>query len=122
MQIPEKRRNYNKRPDENPQESQTLFPQAKAMNLDKDNSEGFKPNVENTVNECNVEIETEKNGFREGEWEWSDESHVDYILPRHFIAFDFGFTFQIADFAEFCETSSSAVKDVGGAGFWEEDD
>ena len=95
VDVPEERRHGNERADQNPQEGKTLGPEGKVVDTDEDDGEGFKPEIEEGVDQGDVEIQKENDGFCKAEGKRANKRHLDDFFTSHAFGFELRLAFQI---------------------------
>ncbi len=73
-------------------EGETFGAEGEVVGGDENDGEGFEPEVEEAVDECQIEVQQETDGFRKGQGEGTDEDHHSDFLPGH----AFGFNLRLA--------------------------
>jgi len=82
-------------------EGGTLETEREAIDFDKDDWEGFEPDVQKTVDEGNVKVEQEHHGFLEVEGDRANKNHHDDILSGHGLSHQFRLTDQVLVSSQF---------------------
>ena len=72
VKIPEERGNRDDGADENTHERDALHAETEVVYTHENDGKGLEPDVEETVDESDVEIEEENHGFGEIEGKWPD--------------------------------------------------
>ena len=83
VKIPEERRNRDNGADENTDERDALHAETEIVDTHEDDGKGLEPDVEETVNKSDVEIEEEDHGFCEIERKRSDQCYHCNLLGCH---------------------------------------
>lgn len=92
------------------------------INLAEDDGEGLEPEVEQTVDEGDVEVEGKADRFLEGEGEGPDEDHKEDFLRGHAFGFELWLAFDVSVAGSLADVDSSPIDYVAGAGLWKEED
>ena len=108
--------------EEDADEGEAFFAEVEFVDSFEDEREGLEPDVEETVDESDVEVEEEDDGFAEVERDGADECDEHDVFACHFLGDEFGLAGQGLDSGEFAEATGASVENVGGAGFGEEED
>lgn len=119
MRPVEKRRHNDERANEDSQERKPLCPETEAVNLHEDDGERLEPDVQQSVDQCNVHIQEKHNGFAETQRERADEHHLDDLPAAHVLRFDLRLAFEVGISAGMAHADGASIEDIGRAGLWE---
>jgi len=87
------------------------------VDVDEDDGERLEPDVQQTVDEGDVEVEQEGNRFCETDGERFDESHLDDLAACHAFSIDLGLALKVEIAREFAIPGSPSIEDVAGTRF-----
>ena len=110
--VVEKGYQDNKGTDEDAEEGEAFETLREVVDLAKDDGEGLEPKVEQTVGEGDVEIESEANGFLQGEGEGPDEDHEENLLRGHAFGFELWLALDVDVAGNLADVDSATVDDV----------
>ena len=108
--------------EEDAEEGETLGAEGEAVDVDENDGEGLKPEVEEAVDEGEVGVEEKADGFGEGEGEGADEDHQRYLLPGHAFSFELGLAFDPRVVGQFPDPHRAAIEDIAAAGLGQEEE
>lgn len=87
VDVPEKRTHGQKGAYEDAEEGEALLLEGELVDTDEDDGEGFEPEVEERVDEGDVEVQEETDGFGEAKGKGADEGHFDDFVSGHAFGF-----------------------------------
>lgn len=102
---------------EDPRKRRAFETQAQVVDLREDDGETLEPDVQQSVYQCDVQVEEEHHGLREGQRERADQDHGRNFAACHVLAFEFRLAHQLVVAREFAQAARAAVQDVGGRSF-----
>ena len=98
--------------EEDAEEGEAFETLGEMVDLAEDDGERFEPEVEQAVDEGDVEIKCEANGFFYREGKWPDEDHKKNFLRGHAFGFELGLAFDLVVASSFADVDSPTVEDV----------
>ena len=95
--------------EEDAEEGEAFETLGEVVDLAEDDGEGLEPEVEETVDEGDVEVEGEADGFLQGEGEGADEDHEEDFLRGHAFGFDLGLAFDVGVASNLADVDCAAI-------------
>lgn len=99
--------------DEDADEGRALEAQAEAVDLREDDGEALEPDVQQSVDERDVQVEQEDHGLGEAQGERAHQHHLRHLTARHVLALELRLADQFVVAAELAQAPRAPVQDVG---------